>query len=123
MSTCQCQQPEEDHQGSDSGLIVNIVNKRKFEGEGVYIGRPSPLGNPFTAKQEGSKEIAISKYRLWLNTQWNTGNTRVINELKRIASMLKTTGEVNLICWCAPAQCHGEVVRDAILNIVNRNLF
>jgi hypothetical protein len=104
-------------------LTINVVNRRTFTGkDGDYIGRPSPLGNPFTSKQEGSKEQAIAKYRLWLNTQWRTGYKPVCDELKRLAQKLKTTGEINLVCWCAPAKCHGEIIATAIRSILDKDL-
>lgn len=105
-------------------MIINILNKRnKSELEGKdtdYVGRPSPLGNPFTAKQEGSRDKAVEKYRFWLNIQWKSGNPQVVNEINRLKEKLKTNGELNLVCWCSPAKCHAEIISTAVMNLVNR---
>jgi len=105
-------------------MNIKIHNKRDFEGkipdDYDYVGRPSPLGNPFTAKQEGSKEIAIDKYRKWLNLQWKTRNKAVRKELLRLAWKLKVTNNLNLVCWCAPDKCHAEVIAKAVTTVFNR---
>jgi len=31
--------------------MISIVNKRVYRGKGVYIGRPSLLGNPFKVSE------------------------------------------------------------------------
>ena len=32
-------------------MMVKVENKRTYKGDGVYIGRPSVLGNPFPVEQ------------------------------------------------------------------------
>jgi len=104
-------------------LIVNIVNRRTTEdNSAVYVGRPTPLGNPFTAQQEGSREVAIAKYKQWLNLQWTTLNRRVTDELKVLAKQLKRDGSITLSCWCAPESCHAEIVGDALIALINKDL-
>ena len=40
--------------------MINVVNKRTFKGEhGVYIGRGSVLGNPYTHKQSTKDEYVV----------------------------------------------------------------
>jgi Domain of unknown function (DUF4326) len=72
----------------------------------VYIGRPSPFGNPFTDKpgtlaryMVGSREQAIKEFEDWLMSQPDLV-ARVKRELK---------GKV-LGCWCHPKPCHGDVL-------------
>jgi len=72
----------------------------------VYIGRPSPWGNPFS-HEEGtlaefkvfSRTEAIRQFEIWLRAQPELV-ALVKRELKG-----KTLG-----CWCAPLQCHGDVL-------------
>ena len=39
----------------------------------AYVGRPSPLGNPFVLGRDGNREEVIAEYRhwLWAQMQWS----------------------------------------------------
>jgi len=91
---------------------IHVVNKRTLKGEGVYVGRPSLLGNPFKMKSEADREKVIQEYRVWL---WERVKERgkVFAELMRIKKLAEI-GDVNLICHCPPAKCHSEVVRACV---------
>ena len=93
-------------------MAIFVVNKRTFKGDGVYVGRPSVLGNPFEMKSEADRERVIREYRGWL---WERVQERgkVFAELLRI-KRLAEQGDVHLICWCPPAKCHSEVVRACV---------
>lgn len=84
-------------------LTVVHCKKSKFD---VYIGRPSPWGNPFSHLNDtlaqykvSSREEAIIEYEKWVRAQ------PVLVE--KIKFMLK--GKV-LGCWCTPKSCHGDVL-------------
>ena len=64
----------------------------------VYIGRPSIWGNPFVIGKDGDRATVITKYENWVLRN-NTLMSR-IHELK---------GK-DLVCWCAPLPCHGDVL-------------
>lgn len=93
-------------------MAVYVVNKKQFEGEGIYIGRPGILGNPFAIGRDGDRAEVIRKYRMWLWEQVKARG-RVFAELLRIKRMAEC-GDVYLICWCAPKACHGDVVKACI---------
>lgn len=92
--------------------MIRIENKKTYRGEGVYIGRPSLLGNPFKIGEHGTREEVIQRYRAWL---WQQINLRgaVYRELERLAAKAKN-GDLVLICWCKPASCHGDVIKSAV---------
>jgi hypothetical protein len=46
--------------------MIRIENKKTYRGDGVYIGRPSLLGNPFKIGQHGTRREVIQRYRAWL---------------------------------------------------------
>jgi Domain of unknown function (DUF4326) len=46
--------------------MIRIENKKYYSGDGVYIGRPSILGNPFKIGKDGTREEVGQKYRVWL---------------------------------------------------------
>ncbi len=89
--------------------MPKVLNKRidKIPSDAVYIGRPSKWGNPFKLNDPsfpkglsmlGKRRMAISKYREWLLR--NGELTKCLHELK---------GK-DLVCWCAPLPCHGDVL-------------
>jgi Domain of unknown function (DUF4326) len=66
----------------------------------VYIGRPSKWGNPFEIGKDGTRYEVIEKYREYIKTAFT--EEEIIKELK---------GKV-LGCWCAPEECHGDVLAE-----------
>ena len=66
----------------------------------VYIGRPSKWGNPFVIGRDGSRAEVVAKYRAWIVTQ-----PALMNALEELRGR-------DLVCWCAPLACHGDVLND-----------
>lgn len=78
-------------------------NKAPYD---VYIGRPSPFGNPYSHLEKSAakfkvatREQAVSLYEKWLLARPELVE-RVKKELRG-----KTLG-----CYCAPLACHGDVL-------------
>jgi len=92
--------------------MIRIVNKRNYTGLGIYIGRPSPLGNPFVIGRDGDREEVIRKYRDFLEIAIHN-DERIKAEFERLEELNKK-GDVILICWCAPSKCHGDVIKEII---------
>jgi hypothetical protein len=96
--------------------IVNLhdigMNELKRMG-GVYCGRPSILGNPYSHKpipgtiKVGSRDEAIEAYRKWLWHQLKGKNQQIIKALKSL------TDDSILGCWCSPERCHCSVIEAA----------
>lgn len=93
--------------------MVKVVNKRthKPTKNDVYIGRPSPLGNPYSHKlnnlapfKTDSREESITKFETWFHDEICNGNEEIIQAIKAIPA------NANLVCWCAPRACHGDVI-------------
>jgi hypothetical protein len=99
--------------------MIKIKNKRTYKGKGEYVGRPSPLGNPFAFvgpdKNCNSREEAIALYEKWLDE-----NIKIDGPVKKKFDSLvedyNTYGELTLICWCSPKSCHAEVIKRKIEN-------
>lgn len=91
------------------GKVVHC-KKEKYD---VYIGRPSPWGNPFTLKDESERENVIQKYQSWLKDQIKTGK---ISKERVLSLRGKTLG-----CWCAPRACHGDVLLEEAEIIYKEN--
>lgn len=78
-----------------------VLNKYKhgLPPGSVYIGRPSKFGNPFAMGKDGTREEVIQLYKDWLWTQPD-----LIAEIKT-----DLIGK-DLVCYCAPCACHGDVL-------------
>lgn len=64
----------------------------------VYIGRGSAWGNPFRIGADGDRDAVIAKHATWLRDQ---------HHLLRSLDTLKGR---DLVCYCAPARCHGDLL-------------
>ena len=66
----------------------------------VYIGRPSIWGNPYKIGRDGSRADVIEKFRSWVRANTKAGlRAKAKHELR---------GKL-LVCYCAPAPCHGDI--------------
>ena len=102
------------HEQQFDGYTITVASKRTGA-TGEYIGRPSPLGNPFRVKPHGQYERGetIELYRRWLWDKISTGDRDVCIELDRLTYMARH-GDLTLLCWCAPKACHGDVIKKCI---------
>ena len=99
-------------------MKINILNKHKTFQKGEYIGRGSPLGNPFKIGPDGTREEVVAKYDDWLTDKINRQDPEIINELTRLYYIAEK-GELNLICFCSPKLCHGEIIRRELHHAYN----
>lgn len=106
-------------------LSLEVVNKHHGH-TGVYIGRGSPLGNPYSHMNNtqaqfkaATRDDAIEKYEVWLRKQIDQGNTVVINELDRIGQLV-LQGPIKLQCFCSPKPCHGDVIKQTLLKAISK---
>ena len=89
--------------------MITVKNKRTYKGGGIYIGRPTLLGNPFIIGKDGSREEVIAKYKIWLTEQY-ASNPAMKKTIDKIVVM-NTCQDVTFICWCAPEACHGDELK------------
>lgn len=92
--------------------MLIIISNKKRGGQGHYVGRPSPLGNPFVLKDENERERVIAQYAAWLEERLEAGDDRVRSELNRLYRKLVQTERLELTCWCSPRRCHAEVIAE-----------
>jgi len=64
----------------------------------VYVGRPSKWGNPFRIGVDGDRATVIARHAAWLRNQHDL--LPALDELR---------GK-NLVCFCAPQPCHGDLL-------------
>ena len=88
-------------------LNVKTWNPAGTEERAFYIGRKnlyygmpeSQWANPFVIGKDGTRKQVVEKYRVWIEQQIEQGELD-IEELRG----------GNLLCWCAPEECHGDVL-------------
>jgi len=95
-------------------MTITITNKNKGQ-QGEYVGRGSPLGNPFKLKYDCGieRERVIEQYREWLYNKIQKGDPIIIDELERLLKIAKK-GDLDLLCFCVPKQCHAEVIKEVL---------
>lgn len=92
--------------------VINLKNGFSEGVQGFKVDRSSVLGNH--AGKGFPREVAIKKYREWLWKCIQSGPNRVTSELMLIHQAVHE-GPVELGCWCKPKECHGDVIKNAIL--------
>ena len=107
---------------------LKIVNKYRHEptSDDVYIGRGSLFGSPYShlpSEKENvtlcdTREEAIDAYKKYFHDiidSCGCKHKQFKGQLREMIVKLKLGGEINLICFCKPKACHGDVIKDYIL--------
>ena len=97
---------------------ITVVNRRRDQ-EDIYIGRGSPLGNPFIIGKDGDRDEVLFKYKKYLQSEINNNNRNIINALEAIKER-SMHSNVSLGCYCKPKPCHGDVIKDYIEIFMDR---
>lgn len=69
----------------------------------VYIGRGSPWGNPFRIGKDGDRALVIAKFRAYAEAK-----------IKVEPHWLEPLEGKDVVCFCAPLACHGDVLASII---------
>lgn len=108
---------------------IQVVNKYKHEptSDDVYIGRGSTFGSPYShldSKYPGitkcdTRENAVEAYTLYFNNIMNSCGCKHKDfkyAVRELVMKLKLGEDVNLVCFCKPKACHGDVIKKYIEN-------
>lgn len=80
--------------------VLNRRHTKTIPTGAVFIGRPSKWGNPFVIGRDGDRQRCIDLYRDWLKTC----------RMDLIALARRELRDRDLVCWCVPLACHGDVL-------------
>jgi hypothetical protein len=83
--------------------MMKVYKKGDAPFGAVYIGRGSSWGNPFKIGIDGTRAEVISKFRLY-----------AIQRLLKEKDWLVPLSGKDLVCYCAPKPCHGDVIIELI---------
>jgi hypothetical protein len=104
----------------------SVLNRRQLgppgdllPGNCVYIGRgvsrggyrlpKSQWANPYSSPRDGTPEEVVAQYRQWILAQ------------PELLAALPDLGGKHLVCWCAPALCHGDVLLELLQSMEGMN--
>lgn len=82
-------------------VVMPLVhNKYKFTApaDAIYIGRPTKWGNPFVIGKDGNRQEVVQKYKDYI-----LANQSLLSQIHELRGK-------DLVCFCAPQQCHGDVL-------------
>ncbi len=84
-----------------------VLNKHKsgIPHGAVYIGRGSMWGNPFVIGKDGTRDDVCEKHAEYLRNQVSNGEVT----LEQLAQLHNK----DLVCFCAPLRCHGDILTKA----------
>ena len=85
--------------------VLNIMNITKLTRDAVYIGRPSKWGNPFKIDKDHSREQVINEFR-----------KMVLADPKFVDEIRNELAGKDLVCFCHPKACHGDVLLEIANN-------
>ncbi len=94
--------------------MIEVV-KMKEHHDAIYIGRGSPLGNPFIIGKDGNRTEVCRKYKEYFYEQVGIDDSPVRLELDRLIHLVKSGENIKLGCFCAPLECHGDTIKDYLM--------
>ena len=97
--------------------MITVGNKQRGA-RGIYVGRPSPLGNPFPMQGEATRSAVIRDYEEWLAEELRDPSSPASREIHRLAELTRKQ-DLCLVCWCAPKAFHADIIKRTI-EAINR---
>lgn len=100
-----------------------VVNNR-FVSHGELIDRTTVLGNPFTlagmSDTSENRQFVLARFREYLWRQMQKPDSPVYAEMRRLLQLWMNSAELSLRCWCAPKECHGQVIARALIYLAEK---
>lgn len=86
--------------------------------ENTYTEKDIKRTEPWRKTKEEIRDRSIALYKEWFTEKYFLDPifAKYVNNLIGIA----THGNLYLVCWCAPLPCHGDVIREFILQRLGR---
>jgi len=119
--------------------MIKITGNGKKVQSGIYIGRPSPLGNPYNTKPSSitnqktvSLQESLKKYRVYLIKELINKESKSYKIIKTLIQRVKDNKDIQLNCWCCykeydmdnfiyqDNQCHGQIITEVIYDLINK---
>lgn len=85
----------------------------------IYVGRGSPLGNPYPITDHQSRDCVCDKYDTYLIAAVEDRHKRIVDALNEIAHVVLNGRDVNLQCYCQGKRCHAQSIKKIIEGKIN----
>lgn len=106
--------------------MIKVMNKHNYSGDGIEICRPSVFGNDWSHLKNSrakyhvkTRREAIDRWEEWFDEQ--PEDSPVKQEFRKLVEKYKREGELTLICFCVPLECHGHVLARKIDEVVRQS--
>jgi len=97
-------------------IIKNLKKDYPIEPWDIRVDRKGPYGNPFRMVMESQRDEVCDKYQKHFNSRIEN-DSLFKRQLMSLVDTYLTFGKLNLFCWCSPARCHAETIREWILSV------
>ena len=92
-----------------TNITLTLCN-RKYDSTKpyYYIGRPSPLGNPFamTVKTIQERNRVCDEY----DSYFPSTLPYLVEHVADLLNLAIEHGTLQLVCYCSPLRCHGDTI-------------
>ncbi len=78
-----------------------------------HIDRGTPLGNPYKIGPDGDRDTVVEGYDAYARGKMKH-DPQFSAAVAEIAKHVEAGNDVKLMCWCAPLNCHGRVVKKLV---------
>lgn len=109
-------------------MQITVVNKYKHSPteHDYYIGRGSPLGNKFThlasvypdVQRVATRDLACDLHAESFTKELVTHKEKLVMFLAMAYAVLQLDHEINLVCFCSPQRCHGQHIKEMLIQFV-----
>lgn len=97
--------------------VLNKKNLSEITKDHLYIGRGSVFGNPFEMKDfRYDRELVVDLFQ-------NYFYPALSNRSPLYKALKELEGDPDLVCFCAPQACHGDVIKEFMEFVKNHISF
>lgn len=98
---------------------ITVAN-RHHGVKGIYVGRPSILGNPYILTNESDRAKVLEQHNAYLEAEMQNTDGAVYKEVHRLADLLYEQ-DITLVCSCSPKACHADNIAREIMKAHNKD--
>lgn len=100
-------------------ILIGKVGKDLTGFANVRIDRATPLGNPYVMYREEQRQEVCESFKSYLEYELDKQtNQPLLDQFESIFNLVSEGKVVNLQCHCSPSSCHGEVIRDKLIEFL-----
>lgn len=101
-------------------IQINVRNKNNWKGKGFYL-ELSALMNPFKITNQQPRDMVIQRYGGLLISAIQRRDPVIILALQKLEGHIRQTKTIDLICECFPKLCHGDLIKQVLVNKIVTN--